>query len=56
MPRGHQETQRVPGMPRKAPNPVTCEVGGKHSPTTMEKRVNGQHTKYVLCMKCHKVP
>ncbi|WPH58304.1 hypothetical protein SEA_ALONE_49 [Streptomyces phage Alone3] len=56
MPRGHQETQRVPGMSRKAPDPVSCARGGKHTPSTHEKKVDGQHVKYVICTKCHMIP
>lgn len=56
MRKGHHETNRVPGMPRKAPKPVQCEVGGKHNPNTFEKKVDGKHVKYVLCMKCWKMP
>lgn len=54
--RGHQETQRVPGMPRKAYDPVKCESGGKHHPTTREMKLEGKHVKPVVCTKCNKMP
>lgn len=56
MRRGHQETNRVPGMPRKAPKPAQCEKGGMHHPQTFEKMVDGKHVKHVVCTKCWKMP
>lgn len=40
---------------KKAKHPVKCEKGGKHSPTTKEDKVDGQHIKRSVCDKCGKV-
>jgi hypothetical protein len=44
------------GMPNKAEHPVNCKKGGKHSPTTHEKLINGKHIKYSVCTKCKMIP
>lgn len=43
-------------MPGKARDAVKCERGGKHTPTTRETKISGQHIKYTVCTKCNKMP
>jgi len=42
------------GIPKPAKYAVKCEssASGKHTPTTMETKVDGEHIKYKMCTAC----
>ncbi|AXG66238.1 hypothetical protein SEA_ANNADREAMY_144 [Streptomyces phage Annadreamy] len=43
------------GIPKPAKYAVKCDKSssGKHTPTTRETKVDGQHIKYKICTSCN---
>lgn len=41
-------------MPEKAPHPVNCSYGGKHTPRSAEMKIDGIPVKFEKCSKCDK--